>query len=156
MSLRAIAKLRNLGVRFVFDPSYSSHRDGDELQYLDIEWLSQGPPVSILSPVVGIVFCDTVCFVHECALSANHIVKMVAQNDPAACKTINMWGAQIKLVCINPPLIASFPAYIVSQVYGCMCRNCIEMTPCTFHAVRRICDYCGDPPSYFYSRTVPS
>lgn len=158
MSLHKIAKLRNLGIRFVFDPSYSSHRDGDVRQYLDVEWLSQGPPLSLLSPLVGVVFGDTVCFLHKCALSAGHIVTMVAKNDPSACKAIKLWGTRIELVCINPPSIASFPAYIASQVYGCQCRHCVAMTPCTFHAIRRICDYCGDAPScsYSYSTTVPS
>lgn len=142
--MEGVAKLRRLGVRYVFDPSVSSHRAGDGDQYLDVEYLLQGPPLSLLSPVVGVVFGDTVCFVHSAALSAAHIVSLVQANDPGACRRVKLWGARIELVCINPPGIANVPLYITSYLYRCRCRDCRTTPHSVDAAVQAIADYCGD------------
>ena len=138
---RVSGKLRDLGVRYVVDPSNSHHdsrRPGEHFLY--VEYLDEGPPLCTLQPIVGIVAHDQVSFVHR-ELAPFLVQQKPTRNEDTTYR--NLWGARVAIVCVAPPHPSCFGQYVMRWVYGCACECC-----------RRDCDDTNQVALYMQGGTM--
>lgn len=128
------------------DPGASAHSPASPHHWLPVEHLDQGPPLATLEPILGVVSCDQVVFVHDRLAPwlvhtkiryATGLIGPSTDSDaPAAlcdalqhrrvdgCALVRLWGQRVPLVCVCPPNPALVGAYVIRRVYGCQCMHC--------------------------------
>ena len=119
---RDATDLRRAGVRFYYDPCHGGHAPRLR-EFLPVEALHDGPPLSTLQPVVGLVAHDTLYLVHQALVAHGGLVAAKLRNDDIA-GTLRMWDEHIPVVSVSPPHPFEMPAYITGFVLGCRCRPC--------------------------------
>jgi len=119
---RDCADLLRSGVRFFYDPCRGSHAPRMR-EFVSIEVLHEGPPLSTLQPIVGLVAHDTLYLVHRALVAHGGLVAAKLRNDDIA-GTLLMWGQEIPVLSVAPPHPFEMPPYITGFVLGCRCRPC--------------------------------
>lgn len=115
--------LRRLGIRFWFDQIDNDHAASSAAHWSTLRTLDTYPPISLGSPVVGLVAIDTVVFVH--ANLAPLLVHMKMQYSDCVIH-VNLWNTEIPIVTVTPPSPCRLFEYVCKYIYGCQCPRCLH------------------------------